>query len=348
MFAISRKLVLMVFYGGLCMPVANAATTFEADYVWVDRFQQTLTQAADGNAKVQYELARMYESGHGTHKDLGQSFQWYQRAAQQNHPKAQYRLGYMYLHGTGVEQDHKKALSYLSLSAAKGYVRAQFYLGRMYERGKGTSTDLGKALLWYSRASIGGYLPAEDAMENIDNMLDALEKQQQAGARENTPTPLPGSKNIVKKVAVVKPLTMVDGLLQGSWYKRAAPAEVLPSSITTCRKQTGAIIICLSEKRKRTISAAEVTYHSKTMLFDIQQDGSFQVVYRNNVMEIIEPEDDDEFRQEPINIKLGWQETEHHLVCNMEEKTKNVSCIQDKIRKIRFSQAQPPILSVLK
>lgn len=81
-----------------------AATAFETDYVWVERFQQALKDAPAGNPKQQYELARMYEKGRGTRKDQTQAFQWYERASNQGHVKSQYKLGYLYLLGKGMKK----------------------------------------------------------------------------------------------------------------------------------------------------------------------------------------------------------------------------------------------------
>jgi len=155
----------------------------------VSRFKETLPVAESGDAKAQFEIGQMYETGDGTKKDMRQAVTWYMRAADQgyadaqfkvgkmfadgtglrqdfaaaakwyrvaatfnNHTDAQFRLGELYFNGRGVEHDYGRAIQYYTLAAKKGHAAAQYLLGSMYEEGWGVTRDLITAYMWLKMA----------------------------------------------------------------------------------------------------------------------------------------------------------------------------------------------------
>jgi TPR repeat protein len=80
-------------------------------------FQLAAKQGLNG---AQVDLAYLYITGFGTHKDLEQAAHWYGLAAAQGNPNGEYSLGICYLHGEGVEQNSALARKWISLALAHG------------------------------------------------------------------------------------------------------------------------------------------------------------------------------------------------------------------------------------
>ena len=111
----AAALILIVGFAGS----AAGAGAFEdgldaarrADYATVLRLWRPL--AEQGDARVQSNLALMYENGRGVPKDFVAAANWYQRAAAQGYVDAQLNLGLMYAKGQGVPQDYVSAYMWL-------------------------------------------------------------------------------------------------------------------------------------------------------------------------------------------------------------------------------------------
>lgn len=327
------------------------AGAFENDYVWQERFKETIACAKTGDVDAQYDVAEMYEKGRGTEKDPKQAFTWYEKAADQGNLKAQYKLGYMYHTGSGVSRNHSKAYKLLLKPANEGNVRAQFYLGELYANGQGVKQDLEEALTWYSRSSLGGFRPAEEEVDSIKQKLAEEEKVARRLARISANKPISKKAetsnqsqdsnrtetNQANSVALVEPeKSTVNLLLDGGWTKRNKPAEFLPSAITSCKKTSSTVVECLSEEIKRNIGVADIIYKTKAILYSINKDGNFKVAYRNNVLKITKVKQDG-LGNDNLPVKLGWQDTEHRLECKIENGVR-VDCIKNKIRKETYSK----------
>ena len=84
-------------------------------------FQETLTRAEDGDAKSQWYLGVMYETGTEVSKDYKKATKWLSLAANQGFAPAQFNLALNYDLGYGVPQDYVKAHKWLSLAATQGH-----------------------------------------------------------------------------------------------------------------------------------------------------------------------------------------------------------------------------------
>jgi len=309
----------------------------------------------------------MFEKGRGTDINIDQAFDWYHKSAKQRYAKAQFKMGYMHYKGIGVERNVDKAYRHLKKPADKGYARAQFYLGKLYAGGEGVIKDPKKALIWYSRASLGGYAPADHELATIKKIIANIEKSDIAKKfvkksglllKKNKSK---SRKNKKVKIVAVKqkpsPLDLViKDILKGVWVYRKRPSEFLPSQLTKCEKTSKTIMECLSRKLMRNNGTADIIYITKALLYDIDQSGEFKVAYRNNVTDVIVHEivydeddeddedvdnsegDEEEERSEPPKtiIKKGWQDTEHQLVCKINE-LGTIDCIKNKTRKLVYT-----------
>lgn len=325
---------LFVLFIILMLPVAGFA--YQDDYVWQEKFKQALPKAEAGDAEAQFDVGNMYEKGNGVAKDEANAFEWYVKAAKQNHDKAAFEVGFAYLRGVGVSQDYDKAMKWLSNAAEYNNVRAYYFLGTMYEKGNGVPVDLEKALRWYTRASKGGYAVAEERvievkadLKNSDAKLQAeIEREKRLRRAELAKTsnsPPKAQKQDVKKL-----------LMAGGWSKSNKPAEYLPSKFTQC-KDKGKTIECVSKEVKRNIGMADISYTTKAIVYSIQDSGDFKVSYRNNVVDI--QVTDKEFTESggKVPVKLGWQDAEHKLVCNFNN-NKELSCKKNKLRSVTFNR----------
>ena len=75
---------------------------------------ELVAAAEDGDADAQAALGDCYQYGNGVTIDLKKAFEWYQKAAEQNHPIGLYGLGACYYEGNGFERDTTKGLEYLN------------------------------------------------------------------------------------------------------------------------------------------------------------------------------------------------------------------------------------------
>ena len=325
----------LIFVSLVLLPLSSFA--YQDDYIWQEKYKQALPKAEAGDPEAQYDIGSMYEKGNGVAKDKAKAFEWYLKSAKQGNDKSAYEVGFAYLRGIGVGKNEEKALKWLNAAAEYNNVRAFYFLGTMYEKGNGVPQDLEKALRWYTRASKGGYAIAEERVIEVraelkqeDRKLQAqLERQKrlqrQKVAMTKNPEPKLKTKPDVKKL-----------LLAGGWAKRNKPAEYLPSNSTECTDK-GKTIECVSKELKRNIGMADISYTTKAIVYSIQDSGDFKVSYRNNVVDIQVTDKDFEESGGKVPVKLGWQDAEHKLVCNVENKSQ-LKCKKNKLRSITFNR----------
>lgn len=109
-------------------------------------------RVATDDAKTQFHLGTLYETGKSVPQDYAQAVLWYSKAAEQNLAIAQYRLGVLYANGVGVPLDKAQAAAWFHKAAEQGYVYAQEMLGSDYLTGAGIQRDYAEAYFWYDIA----------------------------------------------------------------------------------------------------------------------------------------------------------------------------------------------------
>jgi hypothetical protein len=112
-----------------------------------------LAAAEQGNMPSQIMIARMFEDGIGTEKNLQRAAYWYEAAAEQGDAGAQFELSKIYDHGLGVEKDFEKSFKWAKHAAEQGHKSAQFVVGLYYDYGKGTFENNAEAIKWYRIAA---------------------------------------------------------------------------------------------------------------------------------------------------------------------------------------------------
>lgn len=104
----------------------------EGDYTTA---QKQFSEAAErGDAKAQYNLALMYDSGKGIPQDDAKALEWYQKAAEQGYAPAQYNLSMVYFFGKGAPQDSVAAYKWVILANANGEEHAKDAMPKLAEK----------------------------------------------------------------------------------------------------------------------------------------------------------------------------------------------------------------------
>jgi TPR repeat protein len=124
-------------------------------------FPQFLALAERGDARAQFNLAMLYNTGRGVEQNPLEAAKWFRRAAEQGEPTSQFNLGYMYKNGRGVPRDAREAAEWYLRAALQGVPDAQFNLAQMYARGDGVLKDEAKAVALYKPAAEQGYVMAQ-------------------------------------------------------------------------------------------------------------------------------------------------------------------------------------------
>lgn len=73
--------------------------------------------AEQGDASIQYDLARLYALGLGVSRDDAAAAEWFTQSAEQKHTPAQAKLGELYALGKGVKQSYAQAADWYRQAA---------------------------------------------------------------------------------------------------------------------------------------------------------------------------------------------------------------------------------------
>lgn len=117
--------------------------------------------ADDGDAEMQYELARESVPGHKFDvfkRQPENAVKYYEMAAEQGMIDAMFNLANLCEEGCpGFEPDIGKAFSWRKKCADAGDGEACFLLGKMYQEGRGVTEDMQMAKEYFSRAYEAGF-----------------------------------------------------------------------------------------------------------------------------------------------------------------------------------------------
>jgi len=326
------------------------------------RFKEVQDKAQAGKVDAQYELAMMYLKGRGVPADGNKARKWLDKAAGTGDEKAITRLGIINYKGEGGSVDYGRALSLFNKVREKS-VLAQYYLGEMYAEGAGTAKNYTTAIKWYKKAAEGGFNRAQGKIINLQEEI-RVEKHRktrvasvakpappvQTTAR---PAPMVVAKNepvappprhaqparVVAKAAVRKvaraPLSDLDSLATEDWVRNKRPVDYLPSHVTQCDKEDGALV-CLSKVLKRVTGPQTVTYRVKS--FVRSHKGSINISYRNLVLDVTDAEEQDDAplgydgeTEKGFHIQTGWT-PEHKVTCSYSHG--KMSCVKDQAYKM--------------
>ena len=111
--------------------------------------------ANEGDPRVEYKVAVMYNRGFGVPPDYGEGSVWLRRAADQGFAPAETALGDMFGQGMGVDRNYAEAAKWYRRAADQGYASAQHSLGLAYAGGRGVPRDDVESYMWLTLAGAG-------------------------------------------------------------------------------------------------------------------------------------------------------------------------------------------------
>lgn len=320
-----------------------------------ERFKKELANASNGSKESQYKLGNMYTEGVGTNIDLAKAASAYEQSASQGYVKAEYKMGLINYEGTGVRKNRKAAFNWFSLAAEKNYPAAQYYLGKMYANGQGVKQNYNTSLDWYTRAVDGGFNQARSEMIEVTEKMKAPKQakakpapKKQVVAKKPIATPVPAKQQTAAKKAepVSEKNYGIEDLMVAAWSRDGKPVTYLPSAINSCRTESKKIS-CYSDDQTRESANGTVRFKTKAIMRKFSRDGSFEVTYRNLVINstqaATEAEDnaeigDDDNGNASYAVQTGWG-MEHVLECQMLDDSK-VSCTKNKTNTFTLESPQ--------
>jgi TPR repeat protein len=338
-----------------------------------ERFNKTLARAEKGEVESQYDLGNMYSEGIGVDADITKATAWYEKAASQEFEKAQYKLGLIYYDGSSASQDRSLAFKLFRKAAEKGYPPAQFYLGKMYASGQGVKRNYETALEWLGKAADGGFNEARREMIDVAELLEdssaeknpepvktATPEAKPAIATLQEPDAKPAAATLqepdakpvaaTREIPAAKPAAAAEqekspeytyeDLMLASWNRDNEPVAYLPSAINNCKVDNDRLV-CFSDDQSRSTATGTIKYKTKAIVSNLAQDGSFEIVYRNLVIDA----DQDSARKKGgseeligstttgsvstnYEVKTGWGK-EHSLQCTFRDAS-TLSCLKNK------------------
>ncbi len=150
------------------------------------RFQQKL--ASKNNARAQYKLACMYETGTGTGtgRDIEQAKRWYSQAAAAGIKAASDRMTYLSVKQQGYDKTKNLAwLNNVKKDAKESKGDAMFLLAQLYRQGIGVKKDLNKSMEILDQVSLLGAADVEDEMALIQEEVDKNNKAKKSLRRKH-------------------------------------------------------------------------------------------------------------------------------------------------------------------
>ena len=104
-----------------------------------------------------------HRDGRGVARDYGDAVRWFRRSAAQGHARGETNLGRMYATGRGVTRDDAEAVRWYRRAAEQGYALGENNLGVMYRDGRGVARDYGEAVAWFRRSAEQGNAAGHNA-----------------------------------------------------------------------------------------------------------------------------------------------------------------------------------------
>jgi len=132
---------------------------------------QARSQAEQGDADAQWDLAKMYISGQGMPQDDSKGVEWMRKSAQNGNADAQAALALRYGMGVGVPQDQSEGVKWWQKAAEQRKPVAQYSLGLIYYNGAGIPKDYVQAYMWADLAAEQDYPLASGLRDTIKKSM---------------------------------------------------------------------------------------------------------------------------------------------------------------------------------
>ncbi|WP_419901638.1 tetratricopeptide repeat protein [Kiloniella sp.] len=165
--AISAAIFLSSFHVSVADDYLKGVTAFEqGDHAVA--LSYWLPMAESGDAKAQYSLGKLYETGgQDGVVQYKEAIRWYLQAAEQGIAAAQNNLGRLFAQGLGADVDREKAVHYWQLASQSKHAMAQYNLGLAYFRGEGIEQNIEQSVFWFHQSANNGVGGAQYALGEV-------------------------------------------------------------------------------------------------------------------------------------------------------------------------------------
>ncbi len=318
-------------------------------------------QAAQQNhQKAQFKIAYMYYRGEGVTADPAKAFQLMTPLANYGYARAQYYLALMYETAAGTARNMDQAQLWYSRAAVGGYAPAQQALAdtKRFPTRRAQAGELPKNTPHIKPPALVDSQLTQNIPANLsaphtknDPIVTALRDEAARGAQialgglntagtAHFPTPPATAIAALQPIIQTQPTTY-SMLASGNWVSQMnLPVEFLPSKLTSCEPSNETAIECVSKELVRALGESEIGYRTQATVYAVQPSGEFKIVYRNNIVKINRRHDAKsatELTGIDKGIKLGLQETEHHLECKLENEW-IIQCVKNQTQKITITK----------
>lgn len=143
-----------------------------------------MESANQGYVEAESVLGTKYEKGELVEKNDEEAVKWYTRAAEQDDAWAQSALGYRKIMGRGAPKDLDEGIRLLHAAAEQGEPHAQYYLGVCYREGVGVRVDRVQAYLWLNLSAAQNHNLSDNAKEKREELEKEMIPVQVAEAQQ--------------------------------------------------------------------------------------------------------------------------------------------------------------------
>ncbi len=139
-------------------------------------FMEAVRYSFAFRGETAYELGRLFQRSSGA-KCAEIAFQWFQRALAWDYPKAHVQLAKHYERGIGTERDLDAAFVHYERAAIAGYPSSTINYARILQNGRyGLAPDPEKARFWAERAMEGLMQKARDGSASAAKTLGRIHR----------------------------------------------------------------------------------------------------------------------------------------------------------------------------
>ena len=150
---------------------------------------------ADKNSQAQYNIGLLYRNGQGVSKDQRLAFDWFSRAAIQDHPASNRMVGMMLLENKYASSIESTAFAFGYFEKARklGDTLSDLYMGNMLRDGEYVTQNKSLARDYYRKAISNGHAQAKKLLDSLNSF------EQQEASNKVIKKDFNSFKNIILK-----------------------------------------------------------------------------------------------------------------------------------------------------
>jgi TPR repeat protein len=324
------------------MLFGGKGTTIDAQQA-VNWLQKAVNQ---GHKKAATRLGIIYYKGNGVPANPGRAVELFKSVAA-SQVLAQYYMGEAYADGRGIAQDFHAAIDWYQQSDSNGYKRAGGKIInieeeiKMQERREARlSRELNESQLAKEeeRARLARVeKEALDAEADKLARLQVAERKRQQKVKAGKKLAAAIKSQPARKKSAKQPMD-VKYLARKNWASKNKAINFLPSELNQCEQEDDKLV-CYSHKIQESSAGRQIKYRVKSIIRQGKAADSFQVMYRNLVLDVVLQEQDEanaaygDEQEQGFKAKTGWSK-QHLVACKFDSSAK-ISCLKDGVHRVK-------------